>query len=596
MNEDRLLKAVKVATSVEVSSRTDDAVLKAAREKAAEMRAASASAGKIMRRRRIMRIAAVAAALVLACGATLIAGRMGWIPPLTYFLGYSPEPESGKPTVVVSQEKQQHGWESATTSGGEIGGDVPTNDEPYPMMFFRSYNENPSIDTEDQHVSTFAADVDTGSYTIIRRYLNDGHLPPEKAVRTEEFLNYFDYGYKPPDRGGPAIYIEGAPSKFGPNENYYLLRIGVKEEDVSPEKRMDANLVILVDVSASMGRGDRIGLVRKSLRMLLDSLRPEDKVAIIAFGEGSDTVLKPTPVKEKDAIIHAVESLAPQAEPDTTNLEAGLQLAYQLADKMFDEERINRVILCSDGVANTGATGPMSLHAKVLKDARKGICLSAIGFGIGNYNDYLMEQLADNADGNYAYIDTLEEAKRVFVDNLVGMLQVDMRDVRIQVDFNPAVVKSYRLIGYENRALGEKNAEGGDGGEIGAGQAVTALYEIKFRKNAENGRVASVSVKYSDPHSGEAESVEKEIARGDFGESFDNASTEFRLAAGVAEFAEVLRKSVYADKSKFADVLPVIQDVLKERPDDAAVTELLSLIAKANKIQQEKQNSTEPQE
>jgi len=591
MNEDKLFKAVKGATSVEVSSRTDDAVLKAAREKAAEMRAARA----VRHRRPIIKIAAVAAILMLTCGATLIVAATGWVPPLTRFFGFSPVSVGPGEPAAVPLEKRRHGWESAATSGGEIGGDVPANDEPYPMMFFRSYNENPSIDTEDEHVSTFSADVDTGSYTIIRKYLNDGHLPPEKAVRTEEFLNYFDYGYKPLDRGGPAIYIEGAPSKFGTTENYYLLRIGVKAKEISPDKRKDANLVILVDVSASMGEGDRIGMARKSLRMLLDSLRPSDRVAIVAFGEGSDAVLKPTPVKEKDAIIHAIESLAPQNGTDTTNLEAGLQLAYQLADKMFDEEKINRVILCSDGVANTGATGPMSLRDEVLKDARKGICLSAIGFGIGNYNDYLMEQLADNADGNYTYIDTIEEAKRIFVDNLAGLLQVAAQDAGIQVDFNPDVIKYYRLVGYEDRCLGEKSG-GGDGGEIGVGQSMTALYEIKFQKDAGNGRAATVSVTYTDPDSGENKSVAKEIAKGDFGESFDEASTAFRLAAGVAEFAEILKKSYWAQKSKFSDVLPVIRDVLKDMPDDAALKELLSLIAKANKIQQEKQNSTEPQE
>jgi Ca-activated chloride channel family protein len=337
-----------------------------------------------------------------------------------------------------------------------------------------------------------------------------------------------------------------------------------------------------------MNIGDRIVMARKSLRMMLDSLRPDDRVAIVAFGAESETVLKPTPVKEKDAIVHAIDSLAPEDEPDTTNLEAGLKLAYQLADKMFDGEKINRVILCSDGVANTGATGPMSLRDACLKDARKGICLSAIGFGVGNYNDFLMEQLADNADGNYAYIDTIEEAKRIFVDNLAGLLQVAAMDVEIQVEFDPAVVDCFRLIGYENRCLGEENG-GGDGGEIGAGQSMTALYEIKFQKDAGDGRAATVSVTYTDPDSGENRSIEEEIAIGDFGDSFDNASTGFRLAAGVAEFAEILKKSYWAQKSKFADVLPVIKDVLKDRPDDAALKELLSLIAKANKIQQEKE-------
>lgn len=591
MNEDKLLKALKAATSVEVSSKTDDAVLNAAREKAAGMRSAKSPAP----RRRMMRIAAVAAALVIACGATLIAGRLGWLGPVSLFLSHSPDRGAQQAAAPVPPDIQRHGWESMSGSGGDIGGDVPANDEPYPMMFFRSYNENPSLDTDEEHVSTFAADVDTGSYNIIRKYLSDAHLPPEKAVRTEEFLNYFDYGYKPPADDALAVYLEGAPSKFNPTGNYYLLRIGIKAKEIPPDKRKPANLVILVDVSSSMNIGDRIGLVRKSLRMMLDQLRPEDSVAIITFGGKSETALKSTPVKGNDAIIRAIEALAPEAAPDTTNLESGLRLAYELSEKMFDDDRINRIILCSDGVANDGATGPMSLLDKVVKDARKGICLSAIGFGIGNYNDFLMEQLADRADGNYAYIDTPEEAKRVFVDNLTGLLQVAARDVKIQVDFNPAVVKSYRLIGYENRQLGSKGA-GLDGGEIGAGQSMTALYEIKFQKDAGKARVASVSVEYTDPDTGSAASVDKEISKEDFGGSFENATADFRLAAAVAEFAEILRKSMYAGKSKFADVLPLVQNLLKGHEADEAITELLSLISQANKIEQSKQTPPEPQE
>jgi Ca-activated chloride channel family protein len=579
MNEDKILKAVKAATSVQVSSRTDDAVLKAAREKAAEMKAAGGSAAKAPRKPRFLRIAAIAATVVLVCGAALVAGQMGVFDPVARWLGFYGESPQSVTAPAEHQAEKQRGWESMSPSGGEIGGDVPTNDEPYPMMFFRSYNENPSLDLREYRSSNFAADVDTGSYTIMRRYLSDGNIPPEKAVRTEEFLNYFDYGYAPPAKGALAVYLNGAPSKFASVENSYLLRIGVKAKEISAEARKPANLVILVDTSSSMAIGDRIGLVRKSLRMLVDALRPDDAVAVVAFGADAQTVLQRTPLRDRDAVIRAIEALVPLSGPDRTNLESGLQLAYKLAEKTFDEGKINRIVLCSDGVANAGATGPMSLLDKVVRNARKGICLSAVGFGIGNYNDFLMEQLADRADGNYAYIDTIGEAKRVFVDNLAGTLQVAARDVKIQVDFNPDVVKRYRLIGYENRQLGEKGGVGGgDGGEIGAGQSMTALYEIRFRDNAAKGPVAFVSAEYTDAETGKAARIVKKFAREDFGASFEKAPAGFRLAAAVAEFAEILRKSRYAEECTFADVLPVIQDILKERPDDAAVTELQSLI------------------
>ncbi len=595
MNEEDILRAVKAATSVEVSSRTDEAVLGAARARAASMRGGSReTASTASRKRRPFRYAAAAAVLLLACGVTLLAALTVVVMGPATFLqragwdAESPAEHSADNDILPTYESEvSEGYLPAPAGRSPMahGGTTPPNDAAYDAMFFKNYGVNPFIDTDDNHLSTFAVDVDTGSYAIARKYLKGGHLPPAKAVRTEEFINYFDYGYAPPEEGTFAIYLEGAPSKFGPNGNYRLLRIGMKAREIPPDRRMDANLTFVVDVSGSMSRENRIGLVRRSLRMLLDELRPADRVAIVAYSNDARTVLVPTAVEDKDTIINAIESLVPM---QSTNAEAGLLLGYQHAGRMFEKDRINRVILCSDGVANVGRTGAEGIleKLKVEEYARKGIYLSTVGFGMGNYHDVLMEQLADKGDGHYAYVDTIEEARRLFVEKLVGTLQVVARDVKVQVDFNPEVVSRYRLIGYENRRLDddEFRDEGADGGEMGAGWSSTALYEIKLHKPTKGGRVASFHIRYTDPDGARSNEVKAEIHTKDFAPSFEEAGASFRLAAGVAEFAEILRKSYWAQESTFADVLPVIRGVLQEREDDADLIELQALIAKAMKI------------
>jgi Ca-activated chloride channel family protein len=589
MNEEDILRAVKAATSIEVSSRTDETVLKAARARAASMGEGSReTASTAVRKRRFFRHAAAAAVLLLACGITLFAAlTVVVVGPATFRRHVGWDAESPDEPAFQSHTEDSGGHLPVAPDRSPMahGGTTPPNDAAYDAMFFKHYGVNPFIDTDDNHLSTFAVDVDTGSYTMARKYLKDGHMPPAKAVRTEEFINYFDYGYAPPGEGVFAIYLEGAPSEFGPNDKYYLLRIGLKAKEISRDRRKDANLVFVVDESGSMGRENRIGLVRKSLRMLLDELRPADRVAIVAYSGEARTVLEPTCVRDEDAIIRAVESLVPR---NTTNAEAGLLLGYRHAERMFDKGRINRVILCSDGVANVGDTGAEKIleRLKVEEYARKGIYLTAVGFGMGNYNDVLMEQLADRGDGHYAYVDTIEEAKRLFVETLVGTLQVVARDVKVQVDFNPEIVSRYRLLGYENRRVDDEDFRDDtvDGGEMGAGHSVTALYEIKFRKGAEPGRVASFRVRYTNPDTDRADEIGVDIASGEFAPSFEKAGTAFRLAAGVAEFAEIMRESYWAQKSTFADVLPVIRGVLDEREDDADLIELQALISKAMKI------------
>jgi len=465
------------------------------------------------------------------------------------------------------------------------GGSAVVNGQAYDAMFFKNYGVNPFIDTEDDHLSTFAADVDDASYIMMRSYLERGEVPPEDAVRVEEFVNHFDYGYRPPRQNPFSVYVEGAPSRFG--QNCELLRIGIKGMEIDPEARRSANLVFVIDVSGSMNREDRLELVKRGLIYLLDQLRPDDRVGIVIYGSRGEVLLEPTSIRYRHEIEGAIDRLRPGG---STNAEEGLRLAYRMAERYFDEERINRLILCSDGVANVGQTGPEALLKEIKRYADRGITLSAVGFGMGNYNDVLLEQLGDKGNGYYAYVDDLAEARRVFVDNLTGNLQVIARDVKIQVDFNPAVVRSYRLLGYENRDVADEkfrdNRE--DGGEIGAGHQVTALYEIKLNSASKksSGDIGTVFIRYKDSDSYEVEEVARPITRRDFGSSFASASAPFRLAAAAAEFAEILKKSYWAKGSSLWDVYRVVDNVSWNHRGQE-VDELLRLISQAARMQDE---------
>ncbi len=465
---------------------------------------------------------------------------------------------------------------------------VPPNDAAFDAMFFKNYGVNPFIDTDDDNLSTFAVDTDTGSYTMCRNYLNRNSLPPDEAVRVEEFLNYFDYGYMPPsDEKAFAIHLEGAPSKFGQNNKYHMLRIGIKGREISATDRKPANLTFVIDVSGSMSREDRLGLVKETLHLLVEQLRPTDRIAIVVYGSSAKVVLNPTDTESKfgkQRILAAIDALTPSG---VTNAEEGITLGYDVAEKMMGNgDEINRVILCSDGVANVGKTGPKSIFKQIERQTKKGIFLSAIGFGMGNYNDVLMEQLGDKGNGHYAYVDSLDEARRVFVENLTGTLQVIAKDVKIQVDFNEEVVARYRLLGYENRDVADKDFRNDkvDGGEIGSGHSVTALYEIKFVEQPKTGSIATLRIRYKEPEGDMASEVARTITLSDFSKSFEAASPQFRLAAGVAEFAEIARKSYWAQGSSFSDVLKVLS-AIDERNEDTS--ELLALVKKATKLNSE---------
>lgn len=463
------------------------------------------------------------------------------------------------------------------------GGTAIVNGEPFDAMFFKDYGTNPFVDTEDDHLSTFAIDVDDASYIMTRSYLEQGHLPPDEAVRTEEFINHFRYNYESPEEGPFSISFEGAPSKFG--QNCQLLRIGIKGKEVRPENRKAANLVFVIDVSGSMSRENRLGLVRKALRILVDNLESNDRVGIVVYGSRGRVVLEPTSIQDKEKILSAIEWLQPEG---ATNAEEGLRLGYYMAEKNFEKGKINRIILCSDGVANVGVTGAEELLKWIRKHAEKGITLTTVGFGMGNYNDILMEKLGNKGNGHYAYVDDIAEAKRIFLENLTGMLQVIARDVKIQVDFDPETVRSYRLLGYENRDVADDKFRDDkeDGGEIGSGHQVTALYEIKFQKGKSTADVGTVYIRYKHPENETVSEVSRRLTMSDFRSRFRDGTIDFKLAAAAAEFAEILGKSYWARDSKLSDVYELAREIFSENDSDQ-IAEFVDLISKAEKFQDE---------
>ncbi len=331
-------------------------------------------------------------------------------------------------------------YQAAPLPPAAIQGNAPSTwiqATPAPLdNYFKDYGLNPYEDPREDHLSTFSLDVDTASYSVARRYVMDGNLPPADSVRVEEFVNYFDAGYPSPSDIAFGIYADGAPSPFQ-RDGSYIVRFGVQGYQVSEEERKPASLTFVIDISGSMEMENRLGLVKQSLQLLVDRLRPSDTVAIVVYGSNAYVVLNPTSGEDRNRILEAIYSLHTEG---ATNAEAGLRLGYQLAYQAFRPGAINRVILCSDGVANVGETGPDAILEEIRGYTETGITLTSVGFGMGNFNDVLMEQLADKGDGNYAYVDTLDEARRLFVDNLTSTLQVIAKDAKVQVDFNKEVV------------------------------------------------------------------------------------------------------------------------------------------------------------
>jgi Ca-activated chloride channel homolog len=470
------------------------------------------------------------------------------------------------------------------------------NGEPFDAMYFEHYGTNPFIVTDEDALSTFAVDVDEASYTLTRRYIEDGHLPPAAAVRVEEFVNYFDTGYGRVRGGDFALRADGAPSPFG--DGYHLLRLGVQAREIPRRERKPANLIFVIDTSGSMGRENRLGLVKRALGILLDELEQSDTVGIVEYGSRGREVLRPTSVEDRRQIERAIESLHTNG---STNAEEGLELGYNMASRIYDESSINRIILCSDGVANTGETRAEKILDRVRYESDRGIHLSAVGFGMGNYNDMLMEKLADNGDGNYHYVDQIDEAERVFRENLTGMLQTVARDVKIQVEFDPESVLRWRLLGYENRDVADEDfrSDSVDAGEIGAGHTVVALYEVKLsdealrvwerRRSRREFSLGEFRLRYEYPagheQAGEVKEISRSLRSEDLGDRFDQADAHFRLAALGAECAEILRGSYWARDSQLDDLREMTEEIASDLRAGDQYREFLRLLERAARIE-----------
>ncbi len=484
-----------------------------------------------------------------------------------------PASAAAQPTaeVMASEGPQAEGFNN-------IGGTATVNDAPYDLVFFQHYGVNPFIDTEDDNLSTFAIDVDTASYTVTRKFLDDGFLPDQNSVRVEEFVNYFDQGYPVPTEDAFAIHIDGSPSPFG-NSNHWLVRVGLQGKELTEEQRQDATLVFTIDVSGSMAREDRLDLVKQSLRLLVDELGSNDKVAIVIYGDRGSVLLEATEARERGKILKAIDSLQPGG---STYVEDGLKLAYKLAVDEVEPNRITRVMVLSDGVGNVGNTGHESILSQVQEYVDQGVTLTTVGFGMGNYNDILMEQLANDGDGAYYYVDTLSEAQRIFVDDLTGTLQVIARDAKVQVEFNPETVSRYRLLGYENRDVADEDFRDDevDAGEIGAGHSVTALYELKLREGVE-GKLGTVYMRYEDVGLTEVVEINREFQYEELETSFEEAPPTFQLSAVVAEFAEVLRGSYWAREGSLQAVADHARRVQRLLADSTEVADFASLAIEA---------------
>lgn len=447
---------------------------------------------------------------------------------------------------------------------------------------FKNYGVNVWTKTKKDSFSTFAVDVDTGSYTIARRILTEGSLPPANSVRVEEFVNYFKYQYPSPTTNHPfSLTMEAAASPF--NENRYLLRVGLKGREVSKAERPATHLTFLVDNSGSMDSDDKLGLVKKSLKMLVKNLEPQDTVAITTYAGGVDLVLPPTSIADKAVILNAIDNLV---SGGGTAMEAGIDLAYKQAHASFQVGSINRIIICSDGDANIGKTNPKDILKQIKSYVDQGITVSTIGFGMGNYKDAMMEQFANKGNGNYYYIDNMSQAKRIFVEQLNGTLQVIAKDVKVQVEFNPSTVSEYRLVGYENRDIADEDFRNDkvDAGEIGAGHTVTAIYEVKLREQPES-NLATVRLRYKTPDAQETTPAEEVAASFDLSrlqQNFEQTSEDFRFSIAVAAFAEVLRESFAAKDWSLEKIISITETA--SQPNDKERQEFLQLVKKAQQL------------
>lgn len=447
---------------------------------------------------------------------------------------------------------------------------------------FPERHDNTFVRVEDHPLSTFSIDVDTASYAIMRRLLADGLMPPADAIRVEELINYFPYDYQPPTDGKPfAAHFEAAPCPWQPA--HQLVRIALKGKELSAAERPALNLVYLIDVSGSMNPPNRLPLVKRALQALARQLDERDHVAIVVYSGSSGLVLPPTRGDRPQVILDALERL--KAGGSTAG-GAGIQLAYTVAREHFNPEAVNRVILCTDGDFNVGVTQRGDLERLIEQEAKSGVFLTVLGFGMGNLKDSTLELLSNKGNGNYAYIDDFSEARKVLVDEMMGTLVTIAKDVKIQVEFNPAHVAGYRLIGYENRLLKKEdfNNDKVDAGDIGAGHTVTAFYELipvgapvtdapvvddlKYQSrqstSSDDGEWLTVKMRYKEPDGETSSRLDFPLHADAFSRS--TGSLDYRFAASVAAFGQLLRGTEHLGDFGYEAVIGMAQESLGNDP------------------------------
>lgn len=478
-----------------------------------------------------------------------------------------------------------------------------------PNESYAAIHDNPFLPVAEQPLSTFSIDVDTGSYSNIRRFLNDGQFPPPDAVRIEEMLNYFPYHYdvpKPDSKEPFATTIEIAGCPW--NSAHRLARVAIKGREIAHDKRPVSNLVFLIDVSGSMNEPAKLPLVKEGLKLMVNELTENDRISIVVYAGNAGLVLPSTTAdpKNRQAILNAIDNLSAGG---STNGGEGIELAYKIATDNFIKGGTNRVLLATDGDWNVGITDQSSLTQLIQDKAKSGVFLSVLGYGFGNLKDATMEKLADKGNGHYAYIDNLKESKKVLVEEMSSTLVTIAKDVKIQVEFNPSKVESYRLIGYEKRLLRKEdfNNDKVDAGEIGAGHCVTALYEItpfsrdpkgstpatqpqseevdslKYQKHEvlQSEDLMTLKLRYKQPEGDK--SAKLEFPAVDKGLSYAKASEDFKFAAAVAQFGMILRSSPYKGTASLDGVLE-LADEGKGKDEKGYRGEFLEMVKKAKSL------------
>jgi len=491
--------------------------------------------------------------------------------------------------------------EMAAPSGVQSIAMVPAMyDMDFNIENYASVQENGFKNTDDQPLSTFSIDVDNASYSNIRRFINMGQLPPKDAVRIEEMINYFDYDYEQPNDKKPfSVITEVATCPW--NNSHKLMLIGLQGKEIEKENIPPSNLVFLIDVSGSMNNPNKLPLVKSAMRMLVDELRPQDKVSIVVYAGSAGIVLDATPGSNKKKIIEAIDNL--NAGGSTAGGE-GLKMAYKIAEENRIEKGNNRIILATDGDFNVGVSSDSEMEQIVSSNRDKGTFISVLGFGMGNYKDNKLEIISDKGNGNYSYIDNIQEARKIFIKEFGGTLFTIAKDVKLQIEFNPSKVKAYRLVGYENRLLNPEDFKNDkkDAGEMGSGHQVTALYEIipagaeesipgidplKYQKKEQasnhnfQNEVATLKLRYKKPD--ESSSIADSITIVEPKDRQTITSSTFKLTAGITQFGMMLRDSEFKGNSTVENTVELIKSG-RGADEEGYVGEMIRMIESAQAL------------